>query len=263
MSKFINAYMRLPELRGKYRLGCCLDKFGPFKAKTPNGVHIKVYTTSTNDKLFFHQEVENEVLFNEISKLPSNGVFVDVGANAGFYSAICARTLSKDGIVLSWEPSIREFMRLLWTKEHNKHECKWVCMHEALSNTDTISPIVIHGRHTGRNTLSQKGFDGKRDWVHTVRLDGVWGNLYPEKIIDLVKIDVEGWEYPVCIGLEKLLCEKKIKTIIVEVTRDWYKNNGFTVEGLYDYFIGHGYTPEVGNNEKWQYDEIFRLSGKQ
>jgi hypothetical protein len=59
--------------------------------------------------------------------------------------------------------------------------------------------------------------------------------------VKLVKIDVEGYEPDVLVGMERLIKEKRIENIICEFNSGWLKRNSMTPAKLYERFINLGY----------------------
>ncbi len=83
--------------------------------------------------------------------------------------------------------------------------------------------------------------------------------LKPEVLCrtDLVKIDVEGFEMEVLLGMEEALKHMRHATIVVEITPRWLEENGASAFGLYEFLTSRGWRARGGIRDEMQWDEIF------
>ncbi len=137
-------------------------------------------------------------------------VFVDVGANYGYYSMLLRKDFQK---VYAFEPIPSIFKEL----ESNLGKFDDVeCIRKAVSNVD------------GRSVkLSYRGSQG---FAETVTL----ASFFLDTEIDLIKVDVEGEEWKVLEGAEPIL--ERIKSWVVELHDPDRK------EELENWFVSHGYS---------------------
>jgi len=143
-------------------------------------------------------------------------VFVDVGANDGYYTLFAARRTGPSGRVFAVEPSSRERVNL----EHN------IALN-GLANV-TVLPVALgaacgrvdlrlaEGIHSGHNTLGNFANDGVLDerieTVDMLTLDRVANDRVLDRL-DIIKIDVEGAEANVIAGGRQLL--KRLRPLIL------------------------------------------------
>jgi FkbM family methyltransferase len=143
-------------------------------------------------------------------------VFVDVGANDGYYTLFAARRTGPGGRVLAVEPSSRERGNLERNVARN-----------ALTNV-TVLPVALgaesgkadlrlaQGKHSGHNTLGNFANDGvlaeSVETVEVVTLDRVGSDLGLDRL-DIIKIDVEGAEASVIAGGREIL--KALRPLIL------------------------------------------------
>jgi FkbM family methyltransferase len=198
----------------------------------------------------------HSLVLKYIDYLKPGDTFIDIGANIGFFSAIAAQKVGPSGKVFSFEPSPREYQRLLFTISKNNLSNIIIPFNLALADCKEILSLVIAENHTGINSLQNSSHMNNLNYtkVFTTRLD----DLIEEKI-KLVKIDVEGAEYRVLKGMETLLNNGKIDTLIVEITPMFLKKFGSTKDELYQYLEQKKFHPNTLKNEEWQYDEVFSL----
>jgi hypothetical protein len=62
--------------------------------------------------------------------------------------------------------------------------------------------------------------------------------------IDLIKIDVEGYEFKIMSGMERLLQQKRVHRIIIEFNGYWLKKAGTSPEEMKSLFKFHGFEEE-------------------
>ncbi|EYU32083.1 hypothetical protein ABFS82_02G160600 [Erythranthe guttata] len=139
-----------------------------------------------------------------------NGIFVDVGANVGMASFAAAVMGFK---VLAFEPVFENLQRICDGIHFNK-AAELVEVFEAAAS-DRSGNITFH-KLVGRldnSAVSASGaklaFKSNEEiaiQVKTIPLDDVIGE---SEAVLLLKIDVQGWEYHVLKGAERLLSRKK------------------------------------------------------
>ena len=202
-------------------------------------------------------EPEETSLF--IDCLRDADVFLDVGANIGYYSAI-ARHSNKH--VICVEPLAANLEFLYATLAENK----W--------NDVEVFPMGV-GESPGIANLygaSGTGASLMQNWAGS---SGLFRRVIPLTTVDillaarleterfLVKIDVEGLEYEVLLGAHKILRRNPKPTWLVEITLDEYHPRGMNPHYLqiFELFWAHGYaaatadsnrrTINRGDVEKW------------
>lgn len=246
----------LPMFRGRTRLFRALDACLGARVRVARfDVKLCTYLASAQDASFFVREEHNSILSDAIAALPDNGVFLDCGSNCGFYSALAARRLGSDGIVVSIEPSYREYTRLISAVSANSHDCTWVTMNVGVGAGHGVLHLDTTVGHTGMNRMSKEQIVGQACAVYPVD-DLVESMLKDRSQIDLIKIDVEGFEMEVIRGVQNSLRQGKIRKLIIEVTDQFLKKSGSSKAELFGFLSDCGYDPQV-RSEAWQYDEVF------
>ena len=166
-----------------------------------------------------------------MSRMPSDGVFIDIGANVGLFSLLLARRHS-GGRILAIEPTTQTYRVLERNIRLNSCENIEPCR-VALTHYDGEGDLFLNqnGRE-GLNCLAQPVHSAARvvgtERIPVRRLD----TLLKERGIshvDLIKIDVEGAELLVLQGAGDLLNRADAPTILFE-------NGGLS--------LGFGYGPE-------------------
>lgn len=163
--------------------------------------------------------------------------FIDVGANNGYYTLLASSLVGGAGRVWAFEPNPSSFGRLQRNITKN-----------ALSNVsaEMIGLWDSPGRGHLRVSLTDDGLsslvtgDGKQVEVPLKRLDDVYsGN---GRVI--VKIDVEGSELHVLLGMNRILNQSESVSLVVE----W--NSSFGDFGLVSFLKSHFYVYRVIDTRK-------------
>jgi FkbM family methyltransferase len=139
-------------------------------------------------------------------------VFVDVGANDGYYTLFAAGRVGMAGRVVAVEPSTRERVNLKRNIARNGM-ANIIVVSSALGATYGSADLrLAQGAHSGHNTLGNFANDGvQADRVERVTvktLDKVAAELELDRI-DFVKIDVEGAEASVVAGARAVLASMR------------------------------------------------------
>ncbi len=124
--------------------------------------------------------------------LPKDGVFVDIGANAGIYSLTAAKQLENNGKVISIEPHPKMAMRLSYNISLNNAEHKIQVLQYAITAEKGVMSLMLDDSNMGGNSLTQKRGDNSIE-VNCIPLHDL---LQEQEIshIDILKIDIEGAE---------------------------------------------------------------------
>ncbi|MBU0682837.1 MAG: FkbM family methyltransferase [Candidatus Omnitrophota bacterium] len=171
--------------------------------------------------------------------LREGDVFIDAGANIGYMSAFALGMVGKTGEVHSFEPVPRYFKRLERIKEDNP-EYNIFANNTALGEKEeTLSIKVTNVRNIGWNTMVPDFMDEsavkEEIPVSVMRLDEY---IFSKEIenVRLIKIDVEGYEFPVLKGLNKYLSgAKQLPIIIAEIVPDSYPRLNSTLHEFSKY----------------------------
>jgi FkbM family methyltransferase len=168
-----------------------------------------------------------------VDSLKSGDVFVDVGANAGFYTLLGSALVGEQGQVHSFEPTPTTFALL---KENAGKK----------SNV-TLNPVAL-GSAPGRATLADYGLlENGLNSMHALDLQGLASKKIEVPVMTLdaycaqknitptmIKMDVEGYELEVLRGAEHILGKKP--ALLVEVSS--YEESA----PLFSFLESHGYT---------------------
>lgn len=172
-------------------------------------------------------------LFDEVD------VFVDVGANVGFYTCL-AKT--KGIHVLAVEPMEKNLDHLFQNLSANSWDDVEVF---PLGLSGRPGVAKLYGASSTGASLIQSWAGASRLFSRTISLstlDILLGDRFNGKEL-FIKIDVEGAEYSVLQGAAKTLQATPMPIWVIEVCLDEYHPNGLNPNfaALFDLFWQHGY----------------------
>jgi FkbM family methyltransferase len=193
--------------------------------KGMSSAELQIYTSlyDTNEMLFLMHFLRPE------------DTFVDVGANIGVYSVLASGVAGARS--LAFEPIPSTFANLKRNIDYNLLQDKAELFNLGVGDkqeTLTFSNALDAINHV----IHDPGFTGATTSVPVDSLD----NLLAEKNINLLKIDVEGFEANVINGALQTLKRPELKVIIMETNglSDQYE---FGQNYIHDKLLSLGFTP--------------------
>jgi FkbM family methyltransferase len=143
-----------------------------------------------------------------LALLPPGGVFVDVGANIGYFSIVAARQVGERGQVYAFEPGSENFSLLQQSAELNGLGNRIHAVEAGLAAEGGRARLFLSENNLGDHQIFSTG-EGRAST--DIRLLNGSDYLGPELeqndrvVVDLLKIDTQGSEYGVLEGLMPLL----------------------------------------------------------
>ncbi len=132
-------------------------------------------------------------------------VFVDVGANIGYFPVIAASLVGDEGAVFAFEPDPRNFELLRANLRLNGCQSRVHCVAAGLAETDGPGRLFLSEDNAGDHQIFAAGSGRDSLPIRLLRgSDYLRGRL---RRLDLLKVDVQGAEYAVMVGLLPLLGE--------------------------------------------------------
>jgi FkbM family methyltransferase len=186
------------------------------------------------------------------ANLGRGGVFVDVGANMGYYTLLASRLVGNDGLVLAFEPSHANLAQL--GKNLMLNGCQNVLVFsEALSDCARVAklslPWVFNSGvcSLGNGPSSGLSESGRFTLTPTRRFDDVVASIGLDRPVSVVKIDAEGHEPQVVRGMEKLLRSTPNVQLVCELA-----SMSYPVADFISNLRSLGFRGEYYRNGKWQ-----------
>ncbi len=185
-----------------------------------------------------------------LEKVSGADVTMDVGANIGYYSVQFSRLT--DGKVYSFEPMSYQYSVLKKNLELNGIE-NVIPVKRIVSNTSGKKRIYYSGPdNTGASSLVKKS--GEYEDVQAITIDDYCDE---QKIaqVDLMKIDVEGHEMDVLMGMSGCLRQQRVRHLFVEISGENLEKAGSSVQELCTFMQAFGYHPysiKTGKMEEYR-----------
>lgn len=165
-------------------------------------------------------------------------VATDVGAHVGYMTGLMATRVGSDGNVVAFEPHPDVFAVL------ERNVAQWNELHGlgpistrriALSNEAGRGELIVtesFGRNTGLASLRpSREWLGKSVEQREVELETL-DRLFDDESLGLLKIDVEGTEFDVLQGGERILRERRVRDIVFEHMEDYPSDCTRFLEGF-------------------------------
>ncbi|UFX82739.1 FkbM family methyltransferase [Candidatus Absconditicoccus praedator] len=173
-----------------------------------------------------------------VNNIKKGDVFLDIGANLGYYSLIASELVGDEGKVYAFEPvksnikSLEE--NILLNNISNVSIKKF-----ALGNKNEQLNINIDANNSAVNSIVIKQDKNLSEKISIKRFDDL--DIHKENI-NFVKIDVEGYELEVLKGMKNLLENQDNLNIVMEFSPLFFKQIGETPEKIIEYIYKIGYS---------------------
>ena len=163
--------------------------------------------------------------------LKTDDIFVDIGANIGTVTLEASKKIGNSGKIFSFEPHSKIFEFLKGNVQHNN--CKNIKLYD-FALGEKHSEIYFSDELTDEHNAIQHEKNGTLVQMRT--LDEIIPN---DLKIDLMKIDVLGYEKFVLLGAEKTL--KNTTCIHFPAIEIFYKKYGYIYKDVFDILKNHGF----------------------
>jgi len=192
--------------------------------------------------------------------LPAGGTAIDVGANAGWHTLLMARLVGPHGRVLAVEPnpSVREHLRRnIAINRLGQVEVVGSALAEAPGTLNFVAPDAEHPASGSGHVVADD--TAPLDAIHVAAstLDVIAAEQKLDRL-DLVKIDAEGFEWPILQGAQTTIA--RFRPYVIFEFDQAYAARGRDSGRLFaDFFQRHKYRlfavgrnwAELIDNEKW------------
>lgn len=180
-------------------------------------------------------------------RLPVGGTFLDVGANEGVISAVAARRVGRDGLVVSVEPQAR-LRDILEINLALNASGRFVIVEAAITPEDGEQVTLNLGptSHSGGSSIVRAyRWGGKAQPAIGRSVDSIIAEI-GERPIDMMKVDVEGYEPEVIRSAQSSLAGRRIACLAVDYHGSILSARGIDAEAIDADITRHGYRRERG-----------------
>jgi FkbM family methyltransferase len=170
-------------------------------------------------------------------------IFVDVGANWGYFTLMAANLVGASGRVVALEPDPRLFATLRENADRNKLRQVMAIQVAAAAGkgTVTLAGFNENDGNFGISYIAAEPEDKKTCFQVTADcLDSIL-DRYRIDGIHLMKMDIEGGEAQALKGLRKGLATKKVKCLLLELHPGRLTSLGDSAEAVIADLLAEGY----------------------
>jgi FkbM family methyltransferase len=207
---------------------------------------IKMYVDPTDPHLLYMmdgKDPEQKVKEIFLENIYPGDVVIDVGSNIGDYTLLASKKVGDSGKVLSFEPLSETFLTLKRNLQLNKFT-NCISFQKAVGEKPGLANLYKNNL-SGTMGFLDSSLNGqnliKRDEIEVVTIDDVLTSKHID-VANMIKIDVEGFEYEVLLGCLQSFKENKIKKILCEVHYKYLESKGKSEEIIYDLLHEHNFT---------------------
>lgn len=208
----VDALLASPELEARY-LASRIERPGAsciIMTETPEG--LRFFFSAQDTFVGFPVAVgvfERDVCGAFAVLLRKGMRCLDIGSNIGFYSIRMAAAVGEGGKVYSFEPDPFNYSLLLKNRAENRMENIITTLRVACGHED--SEVLLRrdsnpSNFAGAHVSEESGIPGHDTAVSLRRVDGL---IPAGDRIDLIKIDVEGYELFVLRGMRRIVSEQR------------------------------------------------------
>jgi FkbM family methyltransferase len=182
------------------------------------------------------------------SSIDRGSVVIDVGAHEGYFSVVAAQLVGKEGQVVAIEPQTRVLpilgynLRLNGLDNVHVVEC-------AVSDRAAVGSLYLDpGHNTGGTGLTNMSrYRRSTQQVPTRRLADILRDCGIDHV-DLVKMDIEGYEYEAILGSPELFASQRVETLALELHGTQMRARGRNPEAIQAFLLDSGYVLDLTNS---------------
>ena len=217
-------------------------------------------------KLMRNNSYETDMT-NQVQKVLKPGdIFVDLGANEGFFSIVGSKIVGKEGQVIAVEPQQRLWEIIVKNVEINGLSNVMLLPYGIGSSNGEAEMHFYPNLNSGASSLA-KSFNFKvslrkfRKAIYSTSkitiktLDEIFEQ---GRNIKLMKVDIEGFELEALKGAKQLLGNHTIQNLLIEIHPEALHSLDQSEKEIENLLTGHGYTKrDIAKNLV-----LYSLSGK-
>jgi FkbM family methyltransferase len=192
---------------------------------------------------FYKRHLEDPFarFLQEYPSLLENGSVLDIGANIGYTAILFSERINSGFKVYAFEPEARNirFLQSAVRRRELEHRITVVPMAVG-AVSDSVDLWINPATHADHRILTgafrSPATAGSSQKIQMVSIDD-YVTSHPDVLpVRFIKIDVQGFEEPVCHGMERTLASNPETVIAVEYCPDIIAALGFDPEGLLRFF---------------------------
>ncbi len=176
--------------------------------------------------------------------LQPGDICLDIGANVGYYTHLFASRVGATGRVIAVEPLHRNVLLIQLGAVINHTDDFTAVICAAVSDTDSDLAVSECGDSSYANIQTAGQDAGSR--VEALTLDSLFRRFKLPRI-DVVKMDIEGWEFRALQGMEGTLSNPAIRPrlMMIELYEDHLRKYDSSIRQICEYLARFDYQPKV------------------
>jgi FkbM family methyltransferase len=237
------AAIRPLHFRGKYRLLTLIAPNDGTRDATVFGLKFRLDLGEWIQRNIYLGTYEPQETRLVAAFLKPGMTVIDVGANVGYYTALAASEVGMGGRIFAIEPDQTAFAQLealidmnhlparafnIGLGEQNGEEH----LYQSPKSRNNTPTMIAHDGHPPMRRVTIRTLD---DCLDEWRVPHV----------DLLKVDVEGWEPQILAGAACALASGRIDAILCEFNEPWLRAGGSSSEALWKTLSGFGFRASV------------------
>lgn len=232
------------------------------KVALPSGISltVNIADSGVGFPLWAQKNYEPEETEQLRQVLKPTNIFVDIGANLGYYTTFAAKQVGAGGRVIAFEPSPYNYS-LLERNVHANNFTNVTTLNMALGNHSGTVELSMSDSNYGDNRISVGGSDSAGMTTEKVKigtLDEILKSLDIDRI-DCIKMDVQGFEGYVCEGMVETLARANV-TVFTEFWPNGIRATGKDPIEFLELFRRLGYVVRLFKGDGFEtvaYDKVF------
>lgn len=185
-------------------------------------------------------EPDETRLFKRVIK--KGMIVVDLGANVGWYTLIAAKLVGKNGKVYSFEPDPDNCALLRKNVQINGYE-NVIVEQKAVLDHGGIIKLFLNADNLGDHRIYDCHDREKWTFTEGIVLDDYFGDNH--KKIDVIKMDVQGAEMAVLVGMDKIIRANDKLKMFIEFSPFLIRRSGFSPEAFLNRIAKYGFKIQI------------------
>ncbi|AFY77490.1 MAG: FkbM family methyltransferase [Hydrococcus sp. C42_A2020_068] len=199
---------------------------------------------------FLYKQYFEDPFFGLTQKYPhlfKEGCVLDIGANIGYTTTVFSKVITPGFKVYAFEPDRVNFNSLREMVKLRKAKSKIVPVQAAMGETKGEIELWHNENHHGDHRIltqdyKQSGVDlMKVSVVPMWSVDEFVASEMANAAVKFIKIDVQGYELPVCLGMQQTLAANPDVVVAIEYMPSTMSELGFAPETIFTFFQEQGY----------------------
>ncbi len=239
---------RYPFIRGRARISHWLGRYSRAGqvVRTRDGAQFRILEDPMSRGIDMFGEYEPAQTRLYMALAAPGDTVVDVGANFGWYTVAFARLVGPSGRLIAFEP-MPAFAEMARESIGLNEVENVVTLVESGLGQDAGEFVVYRFRDLPMGHASATDLGRSDAIAHRCKVQRLDDYLHAAGIdrVDLVKIDVEGFESDVLAGAPKLLSRADAPIVAFEVNPECLKHRGLPLDAAQSVLVAAGYTEFV------------------